>query len=263
MVKRTILILFFIIFISLDLSASEAMVILSDKGISVTRGEHAFNIKPPFMLKVGDILNATIGKAIIVTSDNQVVILKNGIIKFDEIDDKQIIYLAKGGIRWIVKNSQVKSVYSPTAVISSKKGEFIIKHYSISGATEIYSIEGKCKISNIKEEIAGDVTLPELKITTVSPSSKPAETFVSLSEEEAEKFNKEFDLIGNFREWKKERQDLIKFGHTLYLNQQSLKGKPLYPGNNPFENNYKKNIGEKADTPPENKGSVIIKWDVK
>ena len=263
MVKRAILIILIITVFTTGLAASEAMVILADNGVSVTRGNKAFNIKTPFLLKIGDILNASVGKAIIVTSDNQVVILKEGIVKFEEVDDKQIIYLAKGGIRWIVKSNDEKSVFTPTAIVKSKAGEFVLKHYSVSGATEVYSLEGKCKVSNIKEDIKGEVILPPLKITTVSSSTKPSNIFVSLSEKEVENFIKEYNFIGNFRDWRQERKELIKFGNNLYLNQKSLKGKPLYPGNNPFENNYKKEIINKSDIPPENKGSVIIKWDVK
>ena len=235
-------------------------LVVSVKGdVYLTDGKKSKKVKGGEEIREGDVVDASLGKALILIGEDQFVVVKEGMLKIQKIEGKTAGYLFSGGARWVVSSSESRSFYTPTGVITSSSGNILVKYLKNSNSTEVYLLEGKCVVRNIKDEIKEKVTLSPLKITVVEEGKPPATMFLTLSMEDKRDIMSRYSVVESFRNRYQERRDLVELGVHLYNIESSRTSVFVYPDNTPFTGAYQNDYINRVFR-LKGSGSIKVRW---
>ena len=237
------------------------LVVSAEGDVYLTSGKKSEKAKGGEEIREGVVVDASLGKALILIGEDQLVVVKEGMLKVQKIEGKTAGYLFSGGARWVVNSSENRSFYTPTGVITSANGNVLVKYLKNSNSTEVYLLEGKCVVRNIKDEIKERVTLSPLKITVVEEGKPPATMLLSLSMEDKRDIMNRYSVVENFRDRYQERRDLVELGVHLYNIESSRTSVFVYPDNTPFPGAYQKNYINRVFR-LKGGGSIKVRWKV-
>ncbi len=235
------------------------MIVSISGDVYINRGNRSFRAKGGEKVSIGDVVDSTLGKAVVLISDSQAVVLNRGMFKIQKIERTLSGYLFSGNGRWVVSSHKKEMFYTPTAVIQSNNANIIIKYNQNSDSTEIYQLEGESSVKNVKDEVKGKVNLSPLKITVVGKNKAPSSMLISLTINDRKKMMKEFSIIETFQDRYEEKVNLIKLAKKLYQFEGKKASIFIYPDNDPFYNRYTRSYREKI-TKLNTPGSIKIKW---
>ncbi len=234
-------------------------VVAVNGDVYLTKGKSSLKLKGGTTLNDGDIIDASLGKVMVLIDDDEFVVVRNGMFKIQRIEDRSAVYLFDGGARWVVSSEEKRNFYTPTAVITSKNGNVLIKYLKNSNSSEVYLLDGKCSVRNIKDEIKGRIKLSPLKITVVGENKPPASMLLSLSIQDKKEMVNQYSIVQSFRNRYQERKDLVELGVHLYDIESSKTSVFVYPGNTPFPGAYNGNYINRVFKLKGN-GSLKVRW---
>lgn len=260
MVRRILLIFIIWFFFFAEYLLGGTIVSVSGD-VFINRGNKSFRVKGGEAISDGDVIDASLGRAVVLIDSNQVAVVNNGMLKIQVLEGKTTGYLFKGNARWVVYGGE-RSFYTPTAVITSSAGNILVKYIEGTSSTEVYQLDGKSTVKNVKESVKGEVELEPLKITVVSENKPPARMLLHLSVDDKKDVMKNYSIVDSFRNRYQERKDLIKLGTKLYHQEEKRSSVFVYPDKNPFSDNYSRAYIKEFFL-IKGKGSVKVKWKLK
>ncbi len=258
MVRRSILVALLTFLLGLPLYGG-GMVVSVKGDVYLTRDKKSMKVKGGEELEIGDTIDASLGTVMILVGEDQMVLLKDGMLKLQKIERKVSIYLFGGGARWVVSSGEEKKFYTPTAIVTSRNANVVIKYLKNSNSTEVYMLEGKGSVKNIKEDVKEKIALSPLKITVVKEGSPPANMLLSLSIQDKKDLISRYSLVDTFRNRYTEKRDLVELGAHLYEIESNRSSVFVYPNNNPFPEAYSGDYFNKLFKTTGN-GSIKVRW---